>query len=186
MVSLLLTNGFECAEALVTLDLLHRAKIDAELVALEGPQVSTTDGIRVQPDRVFREIGQEALLKELDMLVLPGGRDNVARMRQAEDVLAVVAEAARQGKYVAAICAAPWILADLGLTDGKNIVCYPGMEEHMGSANIQAGSKVVVDGRIITGQGAGAVFDFALKLIEILKDQETMERVRHDIHYGDC
>lgn len=186
MVSLLLTNGFECAEALVTLDLLHRAKIDAELVALEGPQVSTTDGIRIQSDRVFREIGQEALLKDLDMLILPGGRDNVMRMRQAKDALAAVAEAARQGKYVAAICAAPWILADLGVTDGKNIVCFPGMEENMGAANVQVGSKVVVDGRIITGQGAGAVFDFALKLIEILRDTETMERVRHDIHYGDC
>ena len=90
---------------------------------------------------------------------------------------------AKAGKKVAAICAAPVILAGMGLLDGRKAVCYPGMEGSMGAADVQVGSKVVVDGSFITGQGPGAAFDFALKLVEVLKGQAVMEQVKEEIHY---
>lgn len=186
MVSILLTNGFECAEALVTLDLLHRAGIQADLTALEETQVTSANGVKVQADRVLRQIGQDAFLQDLDMVILPGGLDNVLGLRASQAARDVVTQAAAEGIRVAAICAAPWFLTDIGLTDGKNIVCYPGMEDKMGAAKVQAGSKVVVDGKLITGQGPGAAYDFALKLIEVLKGPEIMEQVRNEIHYGNC
>jgi 4-methyl-5(b-hydroxyethyl)-thiazole monophosphate biosynthesis len=186
MVSILLTNGFECAEALVTLDLLHRAGIQADLTGLEDAQVASANNVKVQTDRVLREVGQDAFLADLDMVILPGGLDNVLGLRASQAAKDVVTKAAAEGKYIAAICAAPWFLTDIGLTDGKNIVCYPGMEDKMGSANVQVGSKVVVDGKLITGQGPGAAYDFALKLIEVLKGAEMMEQVRNEIHYGNC
>ena len=185
MVAILVANGFECAEALVTLDLLHRAEITACLTALDCGEVASANGVVVKADQVLSEMGTEAFLNDLDMLVLAGGMENVTTLRAAPAAKEVVAQVAAAGKPVAAICAAPLILADLGLAEEKKVVCYPGLEPDMGSAHIQAGSKVVVDGKIITGQGPGAVFDFALKLIEMLKDEETMQRVKHEIHYQD-
>lgn len=185
MVAILVANGFECAEALVTLDLLHRAEINAELIALDGKQVASANCVLVKSDRVLTEGGVEAVLSDLDMLILAGGIKNVTTLRGAPEARELITKAAAKGIYLAAICAAPLILAELGLLNHRNIVCYPGMEAGMFGAKVQAGSKVVVDGRIITGQGPGAVFDFALKLVEILKDTETMQRVKHEIHYQD-
>ena len=178
MVAILVANGFECAEALVTLDLLHRAEIAACLAALDC-------GVVVKADQVLTEMGTEVFLNDLDMLVLAGGMENVTTLRAAPAAKEVVAQVAAAGKPVAAICAAPLILADLGLVEEKKVVCYPGLESDMGSAQVQVGSKVAVDGKIITGQGPGAVFDFALKLIEVLKGEETMQRVKNEIHYQD-
>lgn len=185
MVAILVANGFECAEALVTLDLLHRAEMNACLTALDGGEVVSANGVVVKADQVLTELGTEAFLAELDLLILAGGMENVTTLRNAPAVKEVVARMAEAGKPVAAICAAPLILADLGLSDGKNVVCYPGLEPDMGAARVQKGSKVVVDGRLITGQGPGVVFDFALKLIEVLKGEETMRKVKDEIHYQD-
>ena len=96
---------------------------------------------------------------------------------------AKLAIAVDKGCKVAAICAAPVILAGMGLLDGRKAVCYPGMEGSMGAADVQVGSKVVVDGNFITGQGPGAAFDFALKLVEVLKGAAVMEQVKEEIHY---
>lgn len=185
MVAILVANGYECAEALVTLDLLHRAGIDARLTGLDCGEVISANGVAVKASQVLSEMGAEAFLKDLDMLVLAGGMENVTNLRNAPAARDVVARVAAAGKPVAAICAAPLILADLGLSDGKNVVCYPGLEADMGAANVQVGSKVVIDGKLITGQGPGAVFDFALKLIQVLKGEETMRMVQDEIHYQD-
>ena len=87
------------------------------------------------------------------------------------------------GKYVAAICAGPRVLAGLGILDGKNAVCYPGMEDQMTGGVMSQESPVVVDGKVITGRAAGAAIDFGLKLLEIVKDKATSDRVRKGIHY---
>lgn len=183
MVAILVTNGFECAEALVTLDLLHRAGVTACLTALDAEEVTSANGVMVKADRVLAEIGTEAFLQDLEMLILAGGLENVNQLRESTAAKQVIAQVAEREKYLAAICAAPLLLADLGLTAGRRIVCYPGMEADMGAASVQVGSKVVVDGCIITGQGPGAVFDFALKLIERLKGREMMQKVQDEIHY---
>lgn len=97
--------------------------------------------------------------------------------------LGLIQRAWDQGCYLAAICAAPTILAHLGIVDRRKAVCYPGMEEEMGSAVIQTGCPVVVDGRIITGEAAGSAFDFGLKLVEILSGAEAVRKVRDAVHY---
>ena len=84
---------------------------------------------------------------------------------------------------VAAICAAPTILANLGFLDRRRAVCYPGMEELMGSAVVQKGAPVVADGHIITGEAAGSSFPFGLKLVEVLKGAEAARQVCHAVHY---
>ena len=84
---------------------------------------------------------------------------------------------------MAAICAAPTILAHPGLLDRRKAVCYPGMEEQMGSAVVQPGQRVVTDGRIVTGEGPGSSFDFGLKLVGALLGAAEAEKVRHAVHY---
>ena len=133
-------------------------------------------------DRVLPEVGEEAFLSDLEMLVLAGGMDNTIELTCSAQAKRVIAGAVDKGCKVAAICAAPVILAGMGLLDGRKAVCYPGMEGSMGAADVQVGSKVVVDGNF-TGQGPGAAFDFALKLVEVLKGAAVMEQVKEEIHY---
>ena len=168
MVTILLANGFEVAEALVTLDLLHRAGVEACLTGLHSGEVISANGIHVKMDRVLPEAG---------------GMDNTIELTCSAQAKRVIAGAVDKGCKVAAICAAPVILAGMGLLDGRKAVCYPGMEGSMGAADVQVGSKVVVDGNFITGQGPGAAFDFALKLVEVLKGAAVMEQVKEEIHY---
>ena len=94
-----------------------------------------------------------------------------------------LAELDREGRWLAAICAAPTILANLGFLDRRRAVCYPGMEELMGSAVVQKGAPVVADGHIITGEAAGSSFPFGLKLVEVLKGAEAARQVCHAVHY---
>ena len=183
MVTILLANGFEVAEAPVTLDLLHRAGVEACLTGLHSGEVTSANGVRVKMNRVLPEIGEEAFLADLEMLILAGGMDNTIELTCSAQAKRVIAGAADKGCKVAAICAAPVVLAGMGLLNGRKAVCYPGMEGSMGTADVQVGSKVVVDGSFITGQGPGAAFDFALKLVEVLKGQAVMEQVKEEIHY---
>ena len=96
---------------------------------------------------------------------------------------ALIQHCYNEGRWLAAICAAPTILANLGMLDRRNAVCYPGMEELMGSAVVQKGAGVVVDGHMITAEAAGSAFPFGLKLVEILCGSEAAARLVHEIHY---
>lgn len=185
MVSILVTNGYECAEALVTLDLLHRAGISADLIGLDSDEVVSANGVAVKANRVLCQVGAEAVAEDLELLILAGGSNNVNTLRRAPEAKKLITQVAAAGKPLAAICAAPLILSDLGLVKGKKATCYPGMEAGLHGAEVQVDRKVVVDGGLITGQGPGAVFDFALKLIELLRGKETMQKVKDEVHYQD-
>lgn len=179
MVYVLLADGFEEAEALVTVDVLRRGGCQVATVGVTGAPVTGAHNITVMADLPVRDVNLDAM----DMVVVPGGLGGVNAILDSAAALAVIQKAAEYGVYVAAICAAPTILARLAILDRRPAVCYPGMEEEMGSAVVQKGKKVVVDGRIVTGEAAGSVFDFALTLLELLKGPEKAGEVRHAIHY---
>lgn len=115
--------------------------------------------------------------------MLPGGMGGVESIQMNLFALALIQRCRDHGCWLAAICAAPTILAHLGILDRRRAVCYPGMEEEMGSAVVQKGARVVADGRIITGEAAGSAFDFGLALVEALRGAEAARRVRHEVHY---
>ncbi len=179
MVYLLLGEGFEESEAVVPADLLRRAGVEVALVGLEGLSVRGSHGITVQADLTLEEVDADAM----DMLVLPGGMGGVESIQMNLFALALIQRAWDHGCYLAAICAAPTILAHIGVLDRRKAVCYPGMEDQMGSAVVQKGQRVVVDGHMVTGEAAGSAFDFGLKLVEILKGRAAAEEVRHAVHY---
>ena len=120
-------------------------------------------------------------LTDLDMIVLPGGLGGVASARASREALDALDFAWKNGKYVAAICAGPTVLADLGMTDGKEATCYPGCENAMGSARMVPDQAVVRDGKLITGTSAGCAIAFALALIAALKGQEAADAVKDQI-----
>lgn len=179
MVYMLLGEGFEEAEAVIPADLLRRAGVETVLVGLESLPVTGAHGITVMADVTLDQVCPD----EMEMLVLPGGMGGVASIQMNLFALALIQRAWDRGCYLAAICAAPTILAHLGMTDRRQAVCYPGMEEQMGSAVVQRGRSVVSDGHIITGEAAGSAFDFGLRLVEVLKGRECAGGVRDAVHY---
>ena len=178
MVYIILGKGFEEAEALVPCDLLRRAGVEVRLAGIGGLDITGSHGITVRADCV----AETADFLDAEMLVMPGGLGGVASIRASETVLSAVRALHEKERFIAAICAAPTVLAELGITDGKKATCYPGMESEMGSASMQD-APVVQDGKLITGRAAGASFDFALALITALRGEEAAKKVAAGIVY---
>ena len=176
MVYILLGTGFEETEAIAPLDLLRRAGIDVLTVGLNGKTVYGGHGIGVECDIVIDEMD----LTALDMIVLPGGLGGVASIRGCKAAMDAVQFAFENGKFTAAICAGPTVLADLGITNGKKAVCYPGCEGGMGSAIIE-NAPAIRDGNLITGTSAGCAIPFGLELIRALKGDAAAETIRAQI-----
>lgn len=179
MVVILLGNGFEPLEAVAPCDLLRRAGIETRLVSIHGSRlVEGGHGIRVEADCTLSELGEG----EIELVMLPGGLGGVRALLAEEQALSLVKDVYARGGFVSAICAAPTILAQLGLTDGKKAVCYPGMEAQMGSAEV-CDAGAVRDGRILTGRAAGSAVEFGLLLVEALRGAEAAEAVAREIVY---
>lgn len=177
MVYVLLGTGFEEIEALTPVDLLRRAGIEVLTVGVNGKIVKGSHGIGVEADIELSEMD----LTAMDMIVLPGGLGGVASVRASEGAMNALKFGWENGKYVAAICAGPTVLADLGITDGKKATCYPGCEADMGSANMAKDEACVVDGRLITGTSAGCAVKFALTLVQTLAGAEKARQVAEQI-----
>lgn len=177
MVYVLLGNGFEEIEALTPVDLLRRAGIPVLTVGISGKTIYGGHNIGVCADITIEQID----LTNLDMVVVPGGLGGVASIRASKAAMDVIAFAHENGKFLAAICAGPTVLADLGITDGKNATCYPGCEGGMGNANIIADAPCVRDGKLITGTSAGCATAFALELIAALTDPAAAAAVAKQI-----
>lgn len=177
MVYVLLGTGFEETEAVTPIDLLRRAGIPVMTVGLNGKTVYGSHGIGVEADI---SVGQMDLTN-LEMLVLPGGMGGVASIRASREAMEAIGFAFENNKWIGAICAAPTILASLGITDGRRVTCYPGCEDQMGSAIVVSDTACTFDGRIITGTSAGCAVPFALALIAALKGQQAADAVARQI-----
>ena len=177
MVYIFLAPGFEEVEALAPADLLRRAGIETALVSITGGPVPGSHNITVTADVTLEDVD----LDRADMLVLPGGGPGYKNLGKDPRVEALVREAAKRDVWVAAICAAPTLLGGWGLLEGRRAVCYPGMEDGLAGADVQAASGVVRDGRIITGKAAGSAIGFGLALVVALAGPERAAQVREAI-----
>ncbi len=177
MVYMLLGTGFEETEAIAPLDLMRRANIEVMTVGVNGKIIYGSHGIGIEADITLGEMD----LTQMDMIVLPGGLGGVASVRASAPAMDALRFAWENGKFVAAICAGPTVLADLGITDGKNITCYPGCETGCGNANIVPGAASVRDGKLITGTSAGCVIPFGLALVEAIQGSDAANTVAQQI-----
>ena len=177
MVYVLLGTGFEETEAIAPIDLMRRAGIQVLTVGLNGKVIYGGHGIGVEADITVDEMD----LTDLEMIVLPGGLGGVASIRGCEQAMDAIRFAYENGKFTAAICAGPTVLADLGITSGKQATCFPGCEDGMGDAVMIPNAAAVTDGQLITGTSAGCAIPFGLELIKALKGEQEAERIQKQI-----
>ena len=177
MVYMLLGTGFEETEAIAPLDLLRRANVPVLTVGVCGKIVYGGHNIGIEADITIAEMD----LTDMEMIILPGGLGGVASVRASKPAMDALKFAWENGKFVAAICAGPTVLADLGITSSKNATCYPGCENGMGDAIMQKDAPCVRDGKLITGTSAGCAIPFGLALVAAMTDQQTADTVEKQI-----
>jgi 4-methyl-5(b-hydroxyethyl)-thiazole monophosphate biosynthesis len=173
-------DGFEEVEALMVIDLLRRTH-EVEVVT-----TSVTDEIMVKSSHGFNIMADELIanidFEDGDMIFLPGGMPGTTNLAACKLLTDNVVKYNNEGKKLAAICAAPSILGNLGLVEGKNATCFPGFENQMKGA-LSVGGKVVTDGNITTAKGLGAALEMGLELIKILVSEEKSEEIAKAIQY---
>ena len=173
-----LADGFEECEGLIVVDILRRAGAETIMAsAMEDLQIDSSRHIKVIADAMAADLDYDTV----DLIVLPGGRFGTENLGANDLVVEKCKEFAAK-KHLAAICAAPSLLAALGLLDGKKATCHPDFEGHMAGAEL-TGESVVTDGRITTGQGLGASFDFSFELVKLLVGEEAVDQIKKAICY---
>lgn len=175
-----LADGFEECEGLLVVDLLKRAGIDTITASVMGHKtVYSSRNIAIQADVLAETVDYNTA----KMIVLPGGRIGTENLSKNEIVKTQCLRFAENG-ILAAVCAAPTILASIGLLEGKMATCHPDFEGEMYGA-IVTRESVVHDGNIITGQGLGAAIPFAFEIIDTLVGKEMATKIKRDICYAD-
>ena len=167
-----LARGCEELEAVTIIDLLRRADITVVVAGLEAGPITASRGVLLVPETTLDEVSDG----DFDMVVLPGGLGGAQRLEADQRIATLLRRMAEQGRYVAAICAAPRVLASAGLLKNREVTAYPGILD--GQADIRLSSAAVVrDGTFITSRGPGTAMDFALALVEILCGRERRDTV---------
>lgn len=181
-VAVFVAPGLEEIEGLTVVDLLFRAGIPCDTVSVaQGRQVTSSHEVTIVCDRA---IGDESFsFDDYDMLVLPGGIPGTPNLRACEPLCDALVRFAEAGRPLAAICAAPSILAELGLLAGRRATSNPGFQHVLAEngAELLAEEPVVVDGSLITSQGAGTAMLFALEIVRHFLGDEAVERVREGV-----
>lgn len=173
-----LADGFEECEALLVVDILRRAGIETLMASVMGRlTVDSSRQIKVQADALAEDVD----FLNTDLIVLPGGRLGTENLAKSTLVRAQCRFFA-SFKRVAAICAAPSLLAELGLLNGKEATCHPDFTASMKEAILREES-VVVSGNLTTGQGLGAAFPFAFELVKQLAGEEKVQQIKAAICY---
>lgn len=173
-----LAQGCEELEAVTLIDLLRRAGVNVVTAGLDDQPVIASRGTRLIPDTSLDKVAQQ----EFNMVVLPGGLPGADNLNSDPRIHALLKRTAERGNITAAICAAPTVLANAGLLDGKCATGYPGFLDKLNLPTTTLRDEaVVVDGRIVTSKGPGTAMDFALTLIEILVGKETRNEVENGL-----
>ncbi len=174
-----LADGFEMIEGLTVVDIMRRAKIDVVTVSIKDrKKVKSSHNVFIAADKTFEEVDFE----DADMLVLPGGMPGTTNLGAYEPLTELLKKFYKEGRKIAAICAAPSVFGKLGFLEGRKATSYPGFEEELLGAEIVE-DAVVTDGNVTTSRGMGTAIDFALNLTAQLTDADTAEKIAKSIIY---
>lgn len=172
-----IANGSEEMEAVIIIDTLRRAEWKVTVVGLEEGAVEASRGVKFVPDTTWDEIDPN----EYDALILPGGFGGTMAFSEHLGILKALQEFDKKGKWIGSICAAALALQAAGILRGKKFTCYPGVVDKLPEGLEYRGEHVVVDGHLITSQGPGTAFDFALKFIEECTSPSAAASVRRGL-----
>ncbi len=178
--AIFLAPGYEEVEMLTVVDMVRRAKLEIDMVSItDQKEVTSSHNVTVVADRLFPEVDFAAT----EMLILPGGMPGTTNLRAYEPLCKQLQIfASDENKWVAAVCAAPTVLGELGILDGRRATCFPGFADKIICGEYLE-QPVVRDGHIITSRGMGTCIDFAGEIITALRDRETAEQIKTAIVY---
>lgn len=173
---ILLANHFEDVEAICTIDMLRRAKINIDLVSVVGTkELTTQSNICICAEKLIEDVK----LEEYDFVVLPGGKAIFETHLESKITNNVIKHFMEENKLVCAICAAPKVLAPY--LENKKYTCFPSCED--GINGIYTKDKVEVVGNIITSKAAGTTFEFSYEIIKYLTNEDFAKKVIASVYY---
>lgn len=180
MVYVFLADGFEEVEAIAPIDILRRGNVNVTTVSLTKKNiVRGVHNICIETDTLMEKLD----IREVpEMLVLPGGMPGTQNLKEDKRLETLLKMTYAAGGYIAAICAAPSIIGELGMLEGREATCYPGFEESLHGARVTE-KRVVKDGNIITAIGMGAAIEFGVELVKTLRSGELAETIKTAIRY---
>lgn len=178
MVYLFLAEGCEEIEALTPVDILRRAGVEVVTVGVGSKMITSSHGITISADIEEAEI---VLGDDVEAVILPGGMPGTLNLDASEAVNKALEYCAESSKVIAAICAAPTVLKNKGLLEGKRATVFPNFVEKLGNSYVD--EDVVVDGNIITARGMGVSLEFSFALLEVLKGAESAEKMKKTVCY---
>lgn len=167
-----LADGCEELEAVTIIDILRRGGIEVVAAGLKPGPVRGSRGVTLLPDKDLEHVQHQFF----DLVALPGGKAGMEALRADPRIISLLKHQASEGRHVAAICAAPAVLAEAGLLTGKRATSYPGFLEGVTDVDLRT-DPVVCDEKLITSRGPGTALDFALELVEELAGRETRQEV---------
>ena len=181
-VYMILCDGFEESEAITTADILARGGVSVKFVSpYDKFKAVGSHGFVVDiNDRFSNPDYYDHRFDDADAVILAGGKIGTDNLKNSMAVKAMVREYSDSGKVVAAICAAPTVLAAAGVLSGKKYTCYPGFEANIKNAEY-TDAPCEIDGNIVTGKSMGCAVEFGLGLLETLKDKEAADNVEKSI-----
>lgn len=180
MVYLMLANGFEEMEAVTVVDILRRADIQVKTVSImDEKQVYGARGMALEADIKF----DEGDFNSCAMIILPGGMPGTINLCNFKPLKEVLETFDKRNKPVAAICAAPMVLAQDGIFHEHDATIFPGMEKELIGANY-VDEKVVISKNVITSKGPGTAIDFAIAIVKYMRGAETADSVSKEIIYS--
>jgi len=169
-----LAEGFEEIEAATTIDVLRRAGLNVTVAGIPGTIIKGSRNVKIIADKKLEDINPD----EFDALVLVGGDPGYKNLGNSQKILKTIHDFDSNKKILAAICAAPLILAREGILDDKKATIYPGFERKLQRPR---GNGVVIDGNIITSQGPGTAMEFALKIVEVLQGKNKSSMLKKEL-----
>lgn len=180
-VAVMLGDGFEPVEAIAPVDALRRGGVEVATVSVMGRhQVVAAQGVAVEADALVDDVA----LTDFDMIVLPGGMGGVENLSKCQPLLDALKTFAAEDRFIAAICAGPTILADLGLLEERKATCYPGCQTNFPGGSYQDVRGAVRDSNLITASGPGQALEFGIEILRALKGDAVADEVAQGMLIG--
>lgn len=174
-------EGFEETEAVAVADVLRRGGVRVVNVSTTKElRVTGAHGMPIICDAIYNDIEP---IEDADLLLLPGGMPGTTNLGKCVRLCSVLRRHHQAGKLLGAICAAPSVLAGLGILDGRHATCYPGFEQSFHEGTTYTADLVSVDGHIVTGEGPAAALPYAYTLLAKLTDKKNAAEVAQGMMY---
>jgi len=173
-----LAPGFEEIEAITVIDILRRAGVEVVVAGTQPGPIEASRKTKHLPDCILDDIHAE----EFDMIVLPGGQPGATNLRRDARIKRIIGALQAKNRHIAAICAAPTVLAAYGVLKERAATSHPSVRDEV-AANARQFSdqRVVVDGPVVTSQAAGTAMEFAFSLVEILCGADKAAEVNRGV-----